>query len=289
VKDLKKPLSMKPDAIRQRRYAEKRKLARDAERLEGSSENASPTESRKRSFGPPSGDPSSPSVPIHTTKTINVGGADRYAAPPVILSSDGSTVPIVPPPATDTPPDPSEDSSATSTGAPQPPPAPPPGQITPEEAKLFGAALRQYFEVGSAALLMKRPEFANGIIQISGSPADFQKNFQVVALLVQGAGERTALKYNLRIPYLDEALVVTAIGISTFGLFGKPSKVGEANIRAAQDLQRAAAARNANPQASPPPPSPPSATATSVDMAPSTEGATTEPINAAAAGGLDLE
>ena len=301
-----KPLSMKPDAIRHRRMRSKRQLEKDAAALAAgkplhpkrdpkflartakSSGGATVAEAGPvvpdQSAAVPTAGAAPGSIPLHTTKTVNVGGADRFAAVPTLLSSEGSPLPIVPPS--------KPDESASATDPPPAQGAQPGATITPEEAKLFGAALRQYFEFGTSLLLAKHPEMAGGLVAISGKPEDFARNFAIAGALVAGAGERIAIKYNLRIPYMDEAIVIGAIGVATFGIAGKPSKAGEAHLRAMQEQARAGAARDANPQpgatqqAAPNPA--PNGKSTTPQPPPEPDGYASTPINPGAAGGVNL-
>lgn len=281
---------MKPDAIRHRRMAARRKAEREAAKLSG----IEPVKPEKPVVEKPeaSGSP----IPLHATKPQTLGGSgeNRFTAVPAApSSSDGSAVPLVPPSVPDA--DPSDPSSQSDDVAPAAssatPPGPPPGVITPEEAKLFGKALRSYFEFGTGMLLAKHPEFAGGLVQISGTVDEFRKNFAIAAVLVEGCGERVATKYNLRIPYLDEAVVVGAIGIATFGLAGKPSKAGEAAIKQAQEAQRAQQARDANPSAQPPSREPEHVNGKSTQPPPESAEPMYEstPINPNAAAGIALD
>lgn len=245
---------------------------------------------------PPAVEPDeSGALPLHTTKPAHAGmSADRFAAPPVIQSSDGSVVPLVPamdsPAAEPSDATPSEPGSTQPAAATLPPPGPLPGVITPEEAKLFGRALRQYFEVGCSLMLGKRPELAVGLIQITGSPQDFQKNFAIAGVLVESCGERTALKYNLRIPYMDEAVVIGAIGIATFGIAIKPSKAAQEAMKKQQDAQRAGVARNANPaQPSTAPAAQPTDAAATSAVSPQGQAPDVTPIDTSAAGAMVLD
>ncbi len=283
-----KPLSMKADAVRQRRRQDRIRLEKEAAYLSGA--GAPATAATPKPDQAPAANPSdaiATPAPIrfHSTKTINIGGPDRFAAVPVLPpSSDGAARPIIPP--SEEPAAPSDTSTSASAGA-NPTPPTPVSTITPAEAKLFAKALGQYFEFGTAMLLAKRPEFADGLVVIAGGNVDeFRKNFGIAKILVEGCGERLAIKYNLRIPYMDEAVVIGAIGIASFGLASKPSKAGAEQIKHAQEQQRADAAKDANPP--PPdvgPPPPPGANGKSATPPPADPLAT--PINFAA-GGVEL-
>lgn len=245
---------MKPDAVRQRKRIDRIRLQAEAQArsgMAGVSGSTPKPASGAQASGPT--DPAVPSIPLHTTKTLNIGGADRFQSVPVLASSDGGPRPVVPPAEPANPESPPDASTSASDGssAPSPPPSATPGVapglITPEEAKLFAKALGAYFRFGSSMLLAKHPEFAGGLVQISGTIDEFRKNFEIAAALVEGCGERVAIKYNLRIPYLDEGVTIAAIGIATYGLAGKPSELGSKQMKNAEEQARANAARNANP------------------------------------------
>lgn len=236
-----RPLSNEPEAVRKRRQRENDKLAAKAAEL------AARITLPAVATAPSSPPPSSPTpantnapIPLHETQPVSAAGADAYAVVPELAprTEGGEPTPLVP----ETP------QVLGADGRPIAAPTNGRRPITPEEAKMFGALVVTYFQFGSQQLLNKHPEFAEAAVGMSGGPEQFQKAFGVGCAFLQQAGERVALKYNLYIPYMDEAIVLAAIGVATFGLAGKPSERGKAIL---DEQARVKNAKNANP--SPPP------------------------------------
>jgi len=241
---------MKPEAIRQRRLQERRRQEIDELReLEAklgpapSSVGADPIPPVQRTAPvdpvpvakPPTYD--NASAPLHTTKRIASGGSPMRFAGPATLPSSNDDVP----PASIVPPEPE----------PQAPPPPPRPTTTIEEAKLFGKALVGYFKFGTGMLLAKNPDAMAALSQLAAHDPEWGKalspeGLSTIYAFIAGCGERCAIRYNLRIPYMDEVVVVGAIGIATFGIASKQKAPGDAT--------RAAQAKNANAPAARPAP-----------------------------------
>ena len=197
---------MHPDAVRQRRKRENDQLAQKAAELAA------------RITGASSPAPANANdLPLHETSPVTEPAPEAFEMVPVLAVAGGEPKPIVP----------EQPTGSTSDGAAQANTKPP---ITAEEAKMFGQLVKGYFDFGSRQLFVKHPEFIEGLVQMSGTPDNFNRNYAIAGALVAQCAERVALKYNLRIPYVDEAVVITAIGVATFGLAGKPSKRGQAAI-----------------------------------------------------------
>ena len=175
-------------------------------------------------------------LPLHETKPIAGNGPDAYTGPAELppRSEGGHPTPLVP----------ETQQTIGPDGEPVPNAKAP---ITPEEAKTFALLVVQYFQFGSSQLFLKHPEFVEGMIAMAGSPDAFNQQFAFFSSFVGQSAEHCAMKYNLRIPYLQEAVVVGAIGIATFGLAGKPSERGKQNLAAM--ARGPANAKNANPSA----------------------------------------
>jgi hypothetical protein len=249
---------MKPDAIRQRRVQERRRAEIDElERLEAKHGPAP-------SFVgippiPPKGHPVEPdpvppivgvqdwqskqkpasydntSAPLHATKKIASGGSPMRFAGPATLPSSSEDVP----PASIVPPEPE----------PQAAPPPPRPTTTIEEAKLFGKAVVGYFKFGTGMLLAKNPDAMAALSQLAAHDPEWGKalspeGLSTIYAFIGGCAERCAIRYNLRIPYMDEVVVVGAIGIATFGVASKQ--------KAPSDATRVAQAKNANTPAAKP-------------------------------------
>jgi hypothetical protein len=192
--------SQTPEAKRQR--ARRDRLADEADRASSSS----------APVALPTAPPANQNVPMHETQPVSGPGPDAYAAPPLLppASEGGEPKPFL-----------SGDAQPVDAEG---KPIAAPSTITPEEAKAFAMLVVQYFQFGSQALLTKNPEFAQSLVGMSGSEQAFQQHFRIALSVIAGASERVAMKYNLRIPYMDEAIVLTAIGVASYGLAGKPMK-----------------------------------------------------------------
>lgn len=195
---MKRPVSNSPGAIRQRRLRDKRRAAKDSG---GSDSKPAP---------PVGGTVPTGGVPFHRTTPIANASPDRYASPPVMppSSPDAEPSPVVPP----APPPPE--------GAP-PPAAPGPTPITQAEAKFFAKCVVGYFKLGTGLLIAKREDvqvFLQGLAQDPEVAKALSPEGQASILgFISECAERTAVRWNLRIPYMDEVVCVGAIGIATLG------------------------------------------------------------------------
>lgn len=222
-----KPLSMSKSAIKKRRSRERARAKQIVAEIELAKQTI-----------------------LHETKPITAPnmGPDRFAAIPDVSDAEIQT----PPAAEPTPQDDAHGTAASDGSAPQPetPPQPaaaPASGTTPEEAKMFGAALVWYFHLGTGALLAKDPRAAqmaaallSNVPRPPGAPAlTSDQAIAALSAFIAGCGERCAMKYNLRIPYLDEGVVVATIGFATWGLIYSPDK------------KRAKQAKDANPKPDP--------------------------------------
>ncbi len=200
-------LSQHPDAVRQRNHR-----ARKVAGIVAAAAAVAPTPAP----AVPVTRPSSSSLPLHMTQPASGPGPSAFAAPPLLppTTEGGEGRPFV-------------------AAAPPPPEEKP--KTSPEEAKAMAKLVGQYFQAGFGMLLVNNPDVAQ---LLHGAGA--LQHFPAVVAFVEGSAERCALKHNLRIPYMDELVVVGALGVATAGFAMKP-KPGAA-----------ARAKNANPKQQPP-------------------------------------
>lgn len=145
----------------------------------------------------------------HDTVPITGPGPEAFAAPPVLPSSSGKAEPIAPP----------------VGEAPKPPP-------TPEEVAPMAIAFAMYFEAGILALLATHGDELGKVVSIDLLVTHLPKARD----FVRGSAERVAIKYGIRgLPYQDEIICVGAVGVATFGFFGKPKKPGDKDKQAANE------------------------------------------------------
>ncbi len=143
---------------------------------------------------------------LRETEVVTGAGPDAYAAPPFLPpSKEGEKETSLVPPA----------------------PAAPPATITPEQAAVVGQAVAGYTMVGLNALLKKHPERAaelHEFLLAQGVPNGINGAAPRAHAFFAGAAARNALKYNIVLPYVDEAITVVGIGAATYGLFGGKPK-----------------------------------------------------------------
>lgn len=181
---------------------------------------------------------SSAAIPVHATVPVTADDSpDKFTHVP-------DPAPVADGAAPDDPTAP-ESSDVPRTDVPKP-------DTTPGEAALFGKLVVGYFQIGTASLFKKDPRTQQAFIGLAASLPEFQgpsgpvklspdQAYAALCGFIGGAAERVALKYNLRIPYVDELTVAGAIGIATYGLIPKKKPKGTT------DTTAAAQAKNANP------------------------------------------
>lgn len=182
--------SNEPTAIRSRRFRDKQKREREA--------TAAPAPQPTSSSSPP----------LHESAPLEFREIPFREAPPLILV-DASEAPE------------NEDAGPAQV-VPDAPPPPPPG-VTPEEAKAIAHLVTMFVAAGIGAGLKKHPE----LVQMFTEPGPLQgalEHLPSILAFYEQTCERVAMKYQIRVPYMDEGIVVTGIGIAAWGFAGKPSK-----------------------------------------------------------------
>lgn len=202
-----KELSNSPEAIRQRRFREKLRIV------------------------PPEVTPVTPepgAAVLHETSPVTGDKAAWMSTPELVSVEGGESKPIA-----------SEVAAAVV-----------PRVTSPAEAAMMAKAIALYVGAGWGVLVADNREtlepLVSGLMQdlpgMEGMTPDQRLSFAVGALVgvVQDSAAALCIKYNVRVPYQDEAVVAVAVGTATFGLFGKKKK------KPPTDEQRVQQARNAN-------------------------------------------
>lgn len=191
-----RPLSDNPAAERKRRSRKKlRELAKAAGAVPVTV-TAPPTAPPVTPVTPVTPIEQAPAAPWHETKPVTGPGPEAFTTPLVF-------------PANDNEPDAKPEPFAT--------PTPPPAEIAPPPVTATDVApvvelTMQFIKAGTAiAFLAYAPELAP--LGIDGNQPMHPKIEEVV----QKSVEAVCIKYNIRVPYQDELVVATAVGVAAFG------------------------------------------------------------------------
>lgn len=244
VSDPTKPKSMKKEAMKKRRQRANRKARQQAANESG---DIVLTEGAKPAVPDPERENAPVKLPVHITAPVTASDSpDSFTHVPEPLSAESpiGEAPVV---GTSSEADPSATPQEPSNGnartdIPKP-------ETTLGEAQLFGKLVVGYFQIGTMALFAKDPRTQQAFVGLASSLPEFQgpggpakmspdQAYAALCGFVGGCAERVALKYNLRLPYMDEIVVAGAIGIASYGLV--PKKKPKNDNAAAQ-------AKNANP------------------------------------------
>lgn len=155
------------------------------------------------------------------TEPFTGPGPEAFARPPVIPASDGG--------------------QGKPFAGPETEPPPPPK--TPEEVAGVAIGVAMYFEAGMVALLSRH---AQDLANVGIDPGALLQKMPAAKEFVRGSTERVAIKYGISLPYQDEIVVAGALGLATFGLFGKKKKPANEEESQSNANERAARAKNAN-------------------------------------------
>lgn len=136
---------------------------------------------------------------LHETVPHVVGGGpEQFAAVlmlPVGEGEDAKEEPYVPPP--------------------PPPPEAGPEPVTADDVAPFAALVAGYWKLGSAMLLAKFPELP--AIATAFHPDAMKAQPQLDAFIYKAA-VKVGVKYRMKFKYQDEAVVLAAIGVASFGI-----------------------------------------------------------------------
>lgn len=171
--------------------------------------------------------PALPDVaPLHDTTPSAVGAPGMFETVLSLSSGDDASGDVTP---------------DANEAEPFVPPVEEPKETKPPLAEsdvaLVAMAILGYWKLGSATLLVKFPEIG---ALASGLPPPIQAAMASDKIdgFIYQAAIRCAIKYRVRVPYQDELVVVGALGVASFGLFGKrPVAANEATSEAAQAEQ----------------------------------------------------
>lgn len=189
-----RPQSDTPEAERMRRYRARKREARasGATPVTNADPNANVT--------PPPAPPAASSgagdeTPWHTTEPIRGPGPEAFAVPLVLPNENAPNAepePFAPPP-------------------PEPAPTAPPPLTAVDVAPIVEMTM-QFIKAGCAvAFLAYAPELAP--LGIDGT----KPMHPTVEQVVHKSVEAVCMKYNIRVPYQDELVVCTAVGVAAFG------------------------------------------------------------------------
>jgi hypothetical protein len=189
-------LSDSPEAVRARRYRNNKKLHAEERHASGTSSSTGTQYAndgvRPVEPGDPKAKASSSSSPLHETQPFTCVGPSAYARPLVLAGDGGKTEPVI-------------------TAASEPPRPPP----TPAEVAGVALAVAAYFEAGAMMAVGRHAEELSKVIDVRALVA----RMPAAKEFVRAAAERVAIKYAIRIPYQDEAVVAGALGIASYGIF----------------------------------------------------------------------
>lgn len=211
-------LSDSPAAVRKRRQRE-----RQRETVTSGGPPVTPdvpvTPPVTQPVAPPVTLPAPAAVPWHETEPFNGPGPMAFARPLVLPANDN---------APDAKPEPFAE-------PPPPPPAAPPSPLTPAQVAPFARGVTKFFMAGATmAMVGYQVELAAMGIDV----AETLGYLPIVKQVVFEAAQNVAIKYRIRIPYQDEAIVVGAMGVAAFGFTKGRKRIAE--------LQSGAAAANTN-------------------------------------------
>ena len=219
-----KVLSTNPDTVRVREWRARKREER--ERL-GSSAAPYPADAVSGDAKSSAVSPAPTMIPLHPTEPVKLdGGAIPFAALPYVAQADATdeTIAEAPPLVGDLP---------------QPEPVPPPG-VTQEEAETIARIVTMFVAAGIGQMLVKRPELRQ-ISDMPGTPmTGYLRHLDTVLAFHHQATVRVCMKYNLRIPYGDELIVATGMGVAAVGFAMKPND--------AANKEAGSRAKDANPQ-----------------------------------------
>lgn len=113
-----------------------------------------------------------------------------------------------------------------------PPPPPPPPTTTPNEAKMIAAAVMAYCKFGWTELANGYQHELDALAPRPMQAALMQGGLEMVGK----SAEALAIKWNVRIPYGDEATVGLGVGLASVGLWAKFKKPANENTPPARDV-----------------------------------------------------
>jgi hypothetical protein len=154
-------------------------------------------------------------IPLHPTEPVTIdGGVIPFSAPVNVLNDGTGTAEA---PSSDAPSTPLVDDVP-------PPPDVPPSGVTPAEAEAVARIVTMFVAAGIGAGIQKHPELRE-LSNTPGTPVSgFLNHLDTVLAFYKETVARVLMKYNLRIPFLDEGIVATGFGVAAWGFASRPSE-----------------------------------------------------------------